>query len=196
VVQLRSQLIQVLGVKYDETTPDHFHEPPYVFRVVRSKSDDPVVWALVYREDAFYGSGGSRPVVESYVLENGKARLAGRGGAEMDGYDLKAEHIVKPLANSTSLLTHGVLQWSSGHELPAAAVLYSVGPAGAKKIWKFAAPGLRLLGNDGTLFAIEYHDEHRYYENRNSFAIDVYSVGRNSDIPYRVVHQFPDSPKQ
>lgn len=153
---------------------------------MRSKNDDPIVWALAYKENTFYGFGGSRAVVESYVLENGKARLAGRGGAEMDGYDLKAEQILNPLANSTSLLTHGILQWSSGHELPAAAVLYSAGPAGVKAIWKLAAPGLRLLGNDGTLFAIEYHDEHRHYENRASFAIDVYSVGRNSDIPYRL----------
>jgi hypothetical protein len=124
--QLRGQLIRVLGTNYDEQTPDHFHEPPYVFRVRRSRNEDPIVWVLAYKEDAFYGFGGSRAIVESYVVENGKARLAGRGGAEMDGHDLKAEQILNPLSNSTSILTHGILQWSSGHELPAAAVLYSV----------------------------------------------------------------------
>jgi hypothetical protein len=162
---------------------------------VRSKNDDPVVWVLAYREDTFYGFGGSRAVVESYVVENGKARLAGRGGAEMNGYDVKAEQISNPLANSTSILTHGILQWRSGHELPAAAVLYSVSPAGVKKVWKLAAPGLRLLGNDGILFALEYHDEHRHYKNLPAQAVDVYAVGRNSEIPYRVVHQFPEFPK-
>lgn len=194
--QLRGQLLLVLGTKYEEQTPDHFHEPPYVFRVMRSGKEDPVVWALAYKEDAFHGFGGSRVIVESYVVENGKARLAGRGGTEMDGHDLKAEQIWNPLANSTSILTHGILQWSSGHALPAAAVLYSVSPEGVKTIWKFAAPALQLLGNDGMLFAIEYHDEHRHTENLPSLAVDVYSVDRNSEIPYRVVHQFPLFRKQ
>jgi hypothetical protein len=194
--QLRAQLILVLGTKYDEQTPDHFHEPPYVFQAMQSGKEGPIVWALAYKEDAFYGFGGSRVIVESYVVENGKARLAGRGGAEMDGHDLKAERIWNPLANSTSILTHGILQWSSGHALPAAAVLYSVSPEGVKTIWKLAAPGLRLLGNDGMLFAIEYHDEHRHTENLPSLTVDVYSVDRNSAIPYRVVHQIPVSRKQ
>jgi carboxypeptidase family protein len=78
--QLRSQLIRVLGTRYDERTPDHFHEPPCVFRVERVKKEDPIVWALACTGDGFYGLSGSRTVVEAYVVENGKARLQEEAG--------------------------------------------------------------------------------------------------------------------
>jgi hypothetical protein len=106
----------------------------------------------------------------------------------MDGHFLTAEQIWNPSPNSTSILTHGILEWSSGHELPAAAVLYSVGPAGVRTLWSFSAPGLRLIGSEPMLFAVEYHDEDRHSKNLPSTAIDVYSVDR--EVPYRVVHQF------
>jgi hypothetical protein len=189
--QLRGQLVRILGIKYDDSTPDHFNGSPYVFRVLGLRKEDPIVWALCYEGDAFNGLGGSRAVVESYVVENGKARLAGRGGSEMDGYVLNAEQIWNPSPNSTSILTYGVLQWSSGHAPPAAAVLYGVSPAGTKTLWTFVAPGLQLMmGREPQpmLFAIEYQDEECHSQNLPSTAIDVYSV--DHQIPYRVVHQF------
>ena len=148
------------------------------------------MWAVAYSGDAFLGVDGSRVVVESYVVENGKARLAGTGGSEMDGYELKADQIWNPSANLTSILVHGLLMWASGHELPAAAMLYDVGPTGVKRVWKFAAPGLRLLGKEGGLFVIEYHDESRHSENLPATTIDVYSVAFGHETPHRVVHQF------
>jgi hypothetical protein len=134
--------------------------------------------------------GGSRVVVESYVIENGTARLAGRGGSEMDGYELRTEQLWNPSANSTSILVYGIFMWASGHELPAAAMLYGVGPTGVRRLWKFAAPGLRLLGQEGGLFVIQYHDERRHSENRPSTAVDAYSFDIGHEIPHRVVHQF------
>ena len=191
--QLRDRLIRILGVKFDESTPDHLHEPPYVFQVLPLKKADPAVWAICYRGDVYNGFGGARTVVESYVVEEGKARLAGRGGSQMNGYGLSAEQIWNPSAHSTSILTSGVLLWSSGHALPAAVALYGVSPAGVKALWKFSAPGLSLMSN-GEMFAIEYHDENRHAKNLSSTAVDVYYVG-NSEIPYRIIHQFPVFPK-
>lgn len=188
--QMRGQLIRVLGTKYAEDAPDHFHEPPYAFRGLRLSKEDPIVWALAYKGDAFPGMGGSRVVVESYAVENGKARLAGRGGSEMDGYDLKAEQIWNPSANSTSILIHGILLWASGHVLPAAASIYAVSPAGVNKLWTLAAPGLNFVGTEDNLFVIAYHDEHRHGDDLPSTAIDVYSVNTGHGIPNRIVHQF------
>ena len=71
--QLRDQVVRILGIKYDPRTPDHFHEAPYAFRVLKVRKDDPIVWAIVDRGDAFKGFGGSRIVVEAYVVDNGKA---------------------------------------------------------------------------------------------------------------------------
>jgi len=188
--QMRGQLIRVLGTKYDESTPDHFHEPPYAFRVLRSSKEDPIVWAVAYAGDASLGMGGSRTVVESYVVANGKARLAGSGGSEMDAYALKAEQISNTSPNSTSILIHGILGWASGHVLPSAATMYAVSPAGVNKLWEFAAPGLQFLGTEESVFVIEYHDEHRHEENLPCTAVDAYSVGNGHEIPYRIVHQF------
>jgi hypothetical protein len=189
--QLRDQLIRIFGGQRDEQNPDAFLGPPYVFRAQAPNQDSPSVWAVAYRGDAYDGLGGSRTVVESYAVESGKARLAGRGGMEMDGYELSAEQIGNPGANSTSILIHGILDWASGHVLPSAAELYSVSPAGVKAIWKLTAPGIQFLGRDGMLFVIEYHDEQRHSKNLPSTAVDAYAIGRDSEIPYRVIHQFP-----
>ena len=194
--QLRDQLVRIFGAKFDLNTPDHFHEPPYVFRARRPRKEDPTVWAIAYQGDAFNGQGGMRVVVESYVVENGKARLAGRGGSEMEEYDFKAEEVLNLAANSTLVLTHGRLQWASGHEIPAKAVLYSVSPAGVKAIWSFASPALRVIGSEGTYFAIAYHDEKLHSQNLPSTVVDVYAVGGKDGIPYRSVQQVAAFPKQ
>lgn len=189
--QLRDRLIRILGGQRGEQNADAFLGPPYVFRTLAPNKDGPSVWAVAYRGDVYDGLGGSRTVVESYVVESGKARLAGRSGLETDGYELNAEQIWNPEANSTSILIHGILDWSSGHEHPSAAAPYSVSPAGVKAIWKLTAPGIQFLGKDGLLFVIEYHDEQRHSKNLPSTAVDAYAIGGNSAIPYRVIHRFP-----
>jgi hypothetical protein len=183
--QLRGQLIRVFGGKYDEHGL-YLHEPPYVFPV----QQNPLVLAIVYSGFAWVGSGGARTAVESYVMESGKARLAGRGGSEMNGYGLAADQIWNPSPNSTSIMVHGVYAWSSGHELPAQAVLYGVSPAGVTALWKLAAPGLRLIGSDGWQFVIEYHDEERHGVNLPPTAFDVYAIDAKHQAPYRVLHQY------
>ena len=80
---------------------------------------------------------------------------------------------------------------ATGGSFPkAAAMLYGVGPPGVKRVWKFAAPGLRFLGKEDGLFVIEYHDESRHSENLPATTIDAYSVAFGHEIPHRVLHQF------
>lgn len=194
--QLRDRLIRVLGTKFDDGDLDRFHEPPYVFRVLRLKKELPAVWAVCYGDSVWNGMGGLRTVVDSYTVENGRARLAGRGGSEMNGYALTAEQIWNPAENSTSVLTHGIYTWSSGHELPARVVLYGIGAAGVKTLWQFSAPGILVLDSyDMMGFAIRYHDEDRHSKNLPATAFDVYFTGE-SEVPYRTVHQFEAYPKR
>lgn len=189
--RLRAEVAEVLGIQFNPAAPDHVHEPPYVFQSLRIDRDAPFVWALVYSQNAYEGSGGERTVVESYVVENGKARLAGRAGGERDGYVLNAEKIWNPLPNSISILVYGIYAWSSGHELPAAAHVFSISPSGVRTIWSFGGPGFRLIGVSDALFAFRYHDEQRHQQNLPSDVVDVYAVTK-SEIPFRAAHQVLD----
>jgi hypothetical protein len=187
--QLRDQLMRVLGIKRADMRDD-FHETPLVFPSVRYPVKDPAVWAVVYEGDIYNGAGGARVVVESYVVEKGKARLAGRGGAEMNGYALRlgGGQIYNPNAGSVSVLTHATAQWSSGHVLPAAAALYAVGPTGVKTLWKLTAPGIEFVGQVDSGFVIQYHDEDRHSANMPSSAIDLYMT--DHETPRRIGHHF------
>jgi hypothetical protein len=131
---LRDRLIQILGVNNDGfSEPDHFHEPPYVFFLgdpVFRKSG-PMVFSVVYDDAACPGSGCDRVVIESYVLDHGKVRLAGRGGAEINGIDGRAQQV-----ESDELLVQGLLTWSSGRKLPFKAALYRVTDSGVKMVWQ------------------------------------------------------------
>jgi hypothetical protein len=163
--ELRDQLIRARGAVPAERSEVHDRQPPYVFRqplLWGPNEVGPVVWAVVYGGDVHEGMGGSRIVVESYVVENGRARLAGRGGSEISDYALNADQIRNPSPNSVSVLIHGILAWSSGHELPAKAVLYDLGLAGVRTTWQTPVlPGLTAHAN-ATGFTITYHDEERH----------------------------------
>jgi hypothetical protein len=123
--------------------------------------------------------GGRRIIVESYVVEDGKARLAGQGGAEMTGYDLNADVLPGGPPNSVSVLIHGILEWSGGHQFPGKAVLYDVGPAGIGTAWESPMlPGLTAHPEGGG-FTVTYHDEERHLQTglRDASVTDTYSLG-------------------
>jgi len=109
--QMRGQLVRILNVKFESR--DHSDESPCVFPVERPGEDSPKVWAVAYRGDAFPTAGGARSVVEAYVVENGKARLAGRGGREMDGCAMKAERF-PDLANDSAFIVMLSTAYMSG----------------------------------------------------------------------------------
>jgi hypothetical protein len=183
-MQLRAQLIDIL-----DRVDDGVHKT-LVFRTTRLEEKDPLVWAVVYNEDAHYGLGGSRIVIDSYSVEKGKARLAGRGGSEMDGYALEAESVYSPSLSSITILIHGRLGWASGHELPAGAVLYGVNQTGVRALWTLNAPGLVFVGRVAAGFVIQYHDEERHAANLPDTALDVYIT--NQEPPRRAVHEYID----
>jgi hypothetical protein len=180
--QMREQLIRARGAVPPERSHYHDGQPPYVFRLPPSSGPSdagPIVWSVVYRDTLYHGMGGSRILVESYVVENGKARLAGRGGSEMSGYDLNADEIPNPSSNSVSVLIHGILEWSNGHQFPGKAILYDVGPAGVQTAWQTPM----LLGltahPDPTGFTVIYHDEERHQAAglRDASVTETYSAG-------------------
>jgi hypothetical protein len=180
--QLRDQLFRVRGAKPPERSHYKDGQPPYVFRLPASPGAGeagPVVWAIVYGDALYYGMGGRRIIVESYVVDRGKARLAGRGGSEMTGYDLNADEMRSPSPNSVSILIHGILEWSGGHQFPGKAILYDVGPAGVQTAWESPMlPGL-TAHPEGAGFTVIYHDEERHVQAgvRDASVTDTYSAG-------------------
>jgi hypothetical protein len=180
--QLRDQLIRARGAVPPERSHYHDSQPPYVYRLPASQAPNqagPVVWAVVYGDALYYGMGGHRIVVESYVVENGKARLAGRGGSEMAGFDLNADEIRGPSPNSIYVLIHGILEWSGGHQFPGKAIVYDLGPAGVQTTWQTPTlPGL-TAHPDGAGFTVTYHDEERHVRDglREASITDTYSLG-------------------
>jgi hypothetical protein len=180
--QLREQLFRARGAKPPQRSHYYDGQPPYVFRLPASPGageTGPVVWAIVYGDALYYGMGGRRIIVESYVVERGKARLAGRGGSEMTGYDLNADEMRSPSPNSVSVLIHGILEWSGGHQFPGKAILYEVGPAGVQTAWESPMlPGL-TAHPEGAGFTITYHDEERHVQTgaRDASVTDTYSAG-------------------
>jgi hypothetical protein len=179
-IQLRNQLKQMLGPSGEG--PEGF---PYVLRSLQSSGAndaEPIVWLVAYEEWIHGGMGGSRTVVDCYDVERGRARLAGRGGAEMSGYGLSVHEILNPSRNSLFILVQGRLEWASGHELPAKATLYAANPTGIHTIWESKMlPGLDVSTRPGhTEFNVSYHDEARHqakFDDPHTTVIETYVVG-------------------
>jgi hypothetical protein len=178
--QLRDQLNRVLGPSAGGPS-----EAPYIFRspvAWEPNQGEPVVWAVAYQEWTHAGMGGARTVVDCYVVERGRARLAGRGGAEMSGYGLSIHEILIPSSNSLFILIQGRLEWASGHELPAKATLYAVNHAGIQTIWESKMlPGLDVSTRpDHAEFSVRYHDEARHqanFQDPHTTVVETYVVG-------------------
>lgn len=174
--QLHDQLMLVLGAKPRDSEP-----AVLIQRWPESwgpRETGPVVWGVVYADFHHHGMDGGRTVVESYVVEGGRARLAERGGSEADGIDLHA-YPISTAGRGLEVLVSGTLQWSSGHELPGKAALYSIDQTGVHLTWQIAKPGLRAFGHpDGEGFTVMYHDEDRHTAGNNlDSVIEVYLAG-------------------
>ena len=185
--QLHDRLTQILGFTDADRSRRAFAFRNYYNYYIES---DPAVWAIAYNGDAWYGLGGSRIAIESYLLEHGKARRTGRAAPELDGHDLEAERVFSPGSLSISFLVHGIYQWSSGHSLPSDAILYSVASSGIKNLLSVHGGSLVFVGPLNTGFVIQYHDESRHQANLPSTAVDIYIT--NEDPPRRLVHEFID----
>ena len=183
--ELRDGLIQVLGVKYDERGgPDApFRQPPYVFLSnPASRKSGPVVFSVVYGGDVCLGSGCARIVVESYVIDHGKARLSGRGGAELNGIEGRAQQV-----GTDELLVQGQYAWASGHVLPYGAALYRVSDGGVSTVWQAPiTPELSASVFGGHLL-VQYYDEKRNNFRNYPLSLDVYSL--DEGVPKLVFHR-------
>ncbi len=184
--ELRDGLIRVLGVRYDERLgPDNFHQPPYVFRIEPPYlSNKPVMFSVVYDGEVYIGSGGARIVVESYVLDKGKARLAGRGGSELNGVEGGAQQV-----DNDELLVQGQFTWASGHVLPYEAALYRVSEAGVRLVWKNpdeAQYDMRATVFGGNLF-VEYRDPPHETAYSLAYGLDVYFLDKG--VPKLAYHR-------
>jgi hypothetical protein len=170
---LRDGLIQVLG--YDQR-PDP-HESPYVFRINPPYlSNRPVVFSIVDDGAVCYGIDCARIVVESYALDHGKARLAGRGGSEMNGIVMQEARGGAEQVGADELLVQGQRTWASGHVLPFKVALYRVSETGVQTVWQTPiTPGVIATVFGGHLM-VEYHDEELDSEHKPDTRLDVYSL--------------------
>lgn len=166
---LRDELLLMLGRKNQSITgtqrdsrtgPDP--EDPFIQRWPQSwgpRETGPIIWGVTYSDPHHQGFMGDRVVVESYVVNQGKARLAGRGGSELDGVSMQADRMSN-LHPALAVLIHGVVEWSSGHALPCKAALYSIDETGVHLTWKIDAASLQILPDpSGDAFTLMYHDE-------------------------------------
>ncbi|MBS1826397.1 MAG: hypothetical protein JST93_13835 [Acidobacteria bacterium] len=72
-------------------------------------------------------------MIESYVVEGGKPRLAGRAGRELDGVSLRAERVFHP-KSGLYVLIHGVVMWASGHSIAGRAAVYEIDATGVRMV--------------------------------------------------------------
>ena len=186
---LRDEIRLLLGRKNQSVTGAQFDsraepepEDPFIQRWPQSWEPGEkgiIIWGVTYSDPHHVGFMGNRIVVESYVVNQGKARLAGRGGSELNGVSMHADRIWNSLPG-LGVLIHGVVEWSSGHALPCKAALYSIDETGVHLIWRIDAASLRVLPDpSGDAFALMYHDEERH-QSTGEFAlssvVEVYEV--------------------
>jgi hypothetical protein len=172
--ELRSPLVQILGDKHDARhSPENpLLESPHVFLGDPGyRKTGPVVFSVVYKGDACVGVGCARTVIDVYVIDQGKVRLAGRGGSELNGIDGGAQQV-----GADEALIQGQVLWASGHVLPYKAVLYRVSETGVKTVWQSPiTPGLSATVF-GEHLLVEYHDEKRDTHFNDPKLLDVYSL--------------------
>ncbi len=127
-----------------------------------STPDHPCVTVVGYEVFlGFTGIGGSASIIKSYVLADGKAHLAGTGGAEMSGINLHGEALLGT-PDSITILTSGTVYGSNG--IPAArAVVYRADTSGVHTIWVSAfRSGLRAVSPNAGEWIITFVDRNRY----------------------------------
>jgi hypothetical protein len=177
--QLRDLLNQVLEPWEGSGREPHVFRSPPNWAANETGS---VVWAVVYRDDATLGVGGSRITIDSFVVDRGTATLAKRGGSEMSGHALNVYEMRSPSADQITVLLHGRVEWASGHELPARAILYGVSQSGVANLWDSKVlPGLEVsLTTDQTGFKVQHHDEAAHqldWASPHTTVVDTYELG-------------------
>jgi hypothetical protein len=168
--ELRDRVAQILG----HTLAVFFPEPPI-------RKFGPTRFTVVYDSDICLGAC-HRTVVESYVLDQGKVRLAGRGGSEMKDIFCSAEE-VRP----DEVLVQGMLQNASGHALPYRVALYRVNEAGVKMVWQSPVRGEQFATTFAGHLLVEYRDQEHETAYSLAYRMDVYFL--EGGVPNLVYHR-------
>jgi hypothetical protein len=125
----------------------------------------------------FYGIGGSASIINSYLLADGEARLAGTGGAEMSGINLHGE-VLLGTVDSITILTSGTVYGSNG--IPTArAAIYRADTTGVHTVWVSAfRSGLRAVSPNAGEWIIIFVDRNRYEVNPPAKRLNVLELWR------------------
>ena len=174
------QLAKILGRNDFEEAP-----PYYAFSASGfGPRTETRLWAVVYPVYfGFHGVGATGIVIDSYVWEKGKVRLAGRGGGELSGHALSAQRLEHG-PDALLLLADGVLTGSSGSAISARAVLYSVDATGVHAVWQTPIlPGLHAFAGGG-LITLRYVDQARWFASPRLPNANVVEVWKsNGSVP-------------
>ncbi len=164
---LRARLIELLQIKRGDL-PFVLRTDPFPGRA------GPSVFSIVYDGHVWSGVGGARTVIESYVLDHGKAERAGRLGRELDGIGGGVARVV-----GDELLFYGLLEWSSGANLPYEADLYRVNESGVSLVWASGILRGMTASVLGQYLLVNYVDEKAVPASSAKgfvWALDVYSL--------------------
>jgi len=173
---LREQLRKLIGRFWDDRPEGGLYVKSDTSWGPRSKQR---VWAIAYVVWlGVHGSGGTGAVVESYVWNDGRTRLAGRRDSDFSGYGLEVDWLVVGIPH-IGLLAYGRLSGSNGLGTWRA-VVYSCSPQGVQAVWQSPlVPGLTAVARDH-LIALRYaHPEEGRASTAAGWTYEVYAVGEN-----------------
>ena len=137
------------------------------------------VWAIAYVVWlGVHGPGGTGAVVESYVWNDGRTRLAGRRDSDLSGYGLTVDWLAADTPH-IGLLAYGRLSGSNGLGTWKA-VVYSCDSQGVQAVWQTPlVPGLTAVARDD-LIALKYaHPQEGRASTAAGWTYEVYAVGEN-----------------
>lgn len=196
--QLLAQLRAILCTSPGQVCDcDH---PPYIF-LNSSWGGTKAAWPFVvgYQMSlGFMGAKGDVTVMESYLVEDGKARRAARGGGEFDGYVVNFQMIQQFYDPSEIwVLAWGTVQGASGRGLSGRVAVYRTTTDAVKVLWDDGddARECNLTAQRNEIgWGVNYADRDRLYGNDpNPYFLDIYEIQYAKRTFSRVVHhQHPE----
>jgi hypothetical protein len=131
---LREQLRKVIGRTWADTPDAGLYVLSAMPLGPRSTQR---VWAIVYVVwIGTHGPGGTGVVIDSYVWESGRTRLAGRQDSDYSGYSLQLDWLVSG-PDKVSFLAYGRMSGSNGLGNWKATV-YSCDKEGVQRVWQIS----------------------------------------------------------
>ncbi len=173
LAQLRAILCSNPNVECD------CEHPPYVFTNVWLGPTGTAQFAVAYQLSLGYmGPKGNITVLESYLVDNAKARRVARGGNEFDAYVANFQ-MVQQFFDPAEIwvLTWGTVQGASGRGLSGRATVYRVGTDAVTIAWSDAREDNLSAQRNELGWEMAYADHDLLYSNDpNPYFFDVYKL--------------------